>query len=126
MERHLGIAFERYVANYYSNKYNACSADGKEFTLTLPDVRRLLQTKFCAYTGLEMTHQYVGSNNSRYTDLTIDRIDNAKGYIKGNVKAVAKGINELKSIAENPTNDLKLEHLAKMSKNLSKLMKGKK
>ena len=124
INRHTGIAFENYVAKYYFNKVNSCQRDGKEFSLTLPEVRRMLGSKFCAYTGLSMTHQYVGSTESRYADVTIDRIDSTKGYVRGNVKAVARGINELKSIAENPSNDLSLKHLAKMSKSLSKLMGG--
>jgi hypothetical protein len=123
--RHTGIDFENYVAKYYFNKVNSCQQDGKDFTLTLPEVRRMLGQKFCACTGLPLTHQYVGSQNSRYADVTLDRIDNSKGYVKGNVKAVAKGINELKSIAENPTNDLSLKHLANMSKKLAKLIKVK-
>lgn len=125
VNRHTGIDFENYVAKFYSNKVNSCQQDGKVFTLTLPEVRRLLSQKFCAYTKLPLTHQYVGSQNSRYADLTLDRIDNSQGYVRGNVKAVAKGINELKSIAENPSNDLSLKHLANMSKSLTKLLKGK-
>lgn len=122
--RHTGIDFELYVARYYTNKIDSCKQDGKEFSLTLPDVRRLLGQKYCAYTGLPMTHPKVGTTQPRYTDISLDRIDNSKGYVRGNVKAVAKGINELKSIAENPSNDLSLKHLANMSKSLSKLMKG--
>jgi len=123
--RHTGIDFELYVASYYRNKAQSCKDTGKEFNLTLPDVRRLLGQKYCSYTGLPLTHQHVGSTQSRYADLTIDRIDNTRGYVRGNVKAVAKGINELKSIAENPTNDLSLKHLSTMSKRLDKLLKPK-
>ncbi|MGZ8887967.1 MAG: hypothetical protein ACXW1D_00245 [Halobacteriota archaeon] len=123
--RHEGIAFENYVARYYTSKVQNCATEGKEFTLTLPEVRRMLGQKVCSYTGLPLTHSNVGTNSgSRYSDVTLDRIDNSKGYIKGNVKAVAKGINELKSIAENPSNELSLKHLDKMSKSLNKLMKG--
>lgn len=36
------------------------------------------------------------------TDITIDRIDNTKGYVKGNVMAISNRANNLKSIFENP------------------------
>lgn len=126
MNRHTGIAFENYVAKYYTNKVKHCKDENREFTLTLPDVRRLLSQKFCSYTGLPMTHQFVGSIEPRYSDVTIDRIDNTKGYVRGNVKAVAKGINELKSIAECPTNDLSIKHLTNFTRNINKIMKEKK
>lgn len=102
VERHTGIAFETYVAKFYFNKINSCQQENKDFTLTLPEVRRLLAVKRCQYTGMSLTHQYVGSGITRFTDVTLDRIDNRKGYVQGNVKAVAHGINHLKSTFENP------------------------
>lgn len=129
MERFTGIEFEYYVAKFYANKVSHCKQDGKEFALTLPDVRRLLNVKCCQYTGMKLTHQFVGSSITRYTDLTLDRIDNSKGYVKGNVKAVAKGINMLKATFENETHAnsrLDFKTLGKFGKVVSGLLKGTK
>lgn len=126
MNRHTGIDFENYVAKYYFNKHSACQQNGTEFSVTLPEVRRMLSSKFCAYTGMPLTHQYVGAKDTRYTDVTIDRIDNSKGYVKGNVKAVAHGINQLKSLTENTNNAVTINHIKKFGNTVQKLMKGKK
>ena len=96
----------------------------------MPEVRRMLAVKNCQYTGMKLTHQFVGSSITRYTDLTLDRIDNSKGYVKGNVKAVANGVNMLKATFENETHAnsrLTFKTLAKFGKVVSEeLMKASK
>lgn len=65
---------------------------GLEFNLDIKTVRKLLNTKKCYYTG-EPLFLNVGKRNSR----TIDRVDNEKGYVIGNVVACSRWFNEAKN-----------------------------
>jgi hypothetical protein len=70
-----------------------------------------------------------GANRPSYgkaglsTDITIDRIDNTKPYVKGNVMAVSKKMNNLKSIFENPEYGMDFEQAAKVMSKISKRVK---
>ena len=64
---------------------------GIEFDMTLTSIRNLYRAKKCFYTGEIMS---LGGNN--HNSLTFDRVDNTKGYVKGNVVACVKWFNELK------------------------------
>ena len=61
-----------------------------EFNLTDYDVKLLLKRKTCYYTGIEFTT--LGDYHR-----TVDRIDNTKGYVKGNVVACTHIANQLKN-----------------------------
>lgn len=52
-----------------------------EFNLSLKDYKNLLRRKTCPYSGKTLISH--GENHN----MSIDRIDNSKGYIKGNVIA---------------------------------------
>uniref|UniRef100_UPI003F8505AF GcrA family cell cycle regulator n=1 Tax=Candidatus Pelagibacter sp. HIMB1517 TaxID=3413341 RepID=UPI003F8505AF len=55
------------------------------------------QRGLCFYSGIELI-PFVGkkTKESRYTQLSVDRIDNAKGYIPGNVRLVTERINSMR------------------------------
>lgn len=55
----------------------------KEFNLTFLAIKNIYRSKKCYYTGIVLT----GKNRS------IDRIDNSKGYVIGNVVACDKDFN---------------------------------
>jgi hypothetical protein len=61
----------------------------------------------------------------RPTDITIDRIDNTKGYVPGNVMAISRMANNFKSIFENPKYPLDMgtasTALIRMHKRVSKV-----
>ena len=61
---------------------------GIEFGLSFATVKRLLSRKTCYYTGVPFTEA-----NPR----SIDRVDNDKGYVDGNVVACTVAVNQLKS-----------------------------
>jgi repressor of nif and glnA expression len=90
--------FDLYVAKKMSAKAQNARDRGIEFSLSFASMRNLLKAQNCYYTGLKMTKptgtKQVGS------DLTIDRIDASKGYIKGNVVACCYAANQLKSQVE--------------------------
>ena len=65
------------VARKLVNLSNSAKSRGKEFNLNLTSIRNLMKAKHCYYTGVKLT------NSNR----TIDRVDNDKGYVIGNVVA---------------------------------------
>lgn len=64
---------------------------GYEFNLDLKTVRKLLTQKKCYFTGIEFDTTVDGPNSR-----TIDRLDNSKGYVIGNVVACTKWFNGAK------------------------------
>ena len=81
-------------AKFLSLHSNA-KARSKDFDLSIADVRKLLKTKRCAYTGEVLTKAKQSPPNN--SDRTIDRLDSDKGYVKGNVFAVSHYANSLKN-----------------------------
>lgn len=76
----------------------------KEFSLGLLYTHNLMQQTYCAYSGREFTDADPSS---------FERIDNAVGYVEGNVIAVCTSLNELrgsKSLAELEAELLKAEN----------------
>jgi hypothetical protein len=69
------------------------SADsrGIEFNLSLRKVKKLLSTKKCYISGVELNKVQKDDNQ-----LTFDRLDNSKGYIDDNVVACSLRMNRLK------------------------------
>lgn len=96
------------VANKYLALQNSANSRDIEFTLTLSDVRSLLTSKKCFYSGVLLTDK-TDSENQR----TIDRVDNNKGYVKNNVVACAKSLNLLKG-------SLSVENIIMLYKGLKK------
>jgi len=64
---------------------------GIEFGLSLATFRNLLKRKKCPYTGVDLINN--GTNNN----VSIDRIDNSKGYIDSNVIACEITANQIKN-----------------------------
>ena len=66
---------------------------GLEYNITIDDVS---VPEFCPIFGIPITREY--TNRSDNT-LSLDRMDNSKGYIKGNVVVVSWRANRLKNSA---------------------------
>ena len=64
---------------------------GIEFNLSLRKVKKLLSTKKCYISGVELNKVQKDDNQ-----LTFDRLDNSKGYIDDNVVACSLRMNRLK------------------------------
>lgn len=69
------------------------SADSRtiDFCMTFTEVKRLLNTEKCYFTGVVL-NETNGDPNQR----TFDRVDNDKGYVNGNVVACSREFNEIK------------------------------
>ena len=68
---------------------------GLEFNITKEDILPI--PEFCPILGIKL-ERVRGSANalSGYTSPTIDRIDNTKGYVKGNVHVISMRANHIK------------------------------
>jgi len=80
----------------YRNKVNNTKQRGIEFNLSLREFRYLRKAKYCFYTGVEMVKQQ-GKVKVQGNSWTIDRVDDAKDYERGNVVACSAKANSWKN-----------------------------
>ena len=111
---------DKECAERYLKKIEYATSREVEFTLTFAEFKKLMARKKCAYTGISLTFKRPGMN-SLATDKEIDRIDNSKGYIKGNVVTVSHCANKLKSRFENPTSQISFKEMKMFCKSMEKL-----
>ena len=83
---------DEYVARKYLQILNSAKDRGIEFNLSLTSVKNLLKAKKCYYSGYNFDH------TDPEKSLTFDRLDYKKGYVKGNVVACYKAVNDLKNV----------------------------
>lgn len=76
---------------------------GLEFDLSDEDVRLLLETTVCYYTGVTFNE-----GDDPLNIKTFERIDNTKGYVSSNVVAVTLRANRIKNVLLEQDNDLKI------------------
>lgn len=86
--------FELISGSYWTRIQMQAKQRKIEFDLSIEDAWKLyeLQNKRCAYSNVDITFSKMKSGNTA----SLDRIDNSKGYIKGNVHWVHKDINMMK------------------------------
>jgi len=87
----MAINFDEKVARKYLAIKSSAAKRNLEFNLSLTSIRNLLRSKRCAYTKEPLN----SIPNDPY-QLTIDRVDNNKGYVIGNVVACCAYINQKK------------------------------
>ena len=90
----IDIRLEGRIANKWTALQKSAKKRGKEFNLSLSDVRSLMRRKTCAFTGVVLVDTYVGEIPPNLR--TIDRLDNDKGYVRGNVVVCSHYINQAK------------------------------
>lgn len=121
--RFVSVKFETFVADFYKTKSQGAIERGIPWELSIVSLRNLLRATICPYTGIQLTVPVLGVPKS--SDLTIDRIDNTKGYVPGNVQAISRAANNFKSIFENPKYPLDMETaavaLTRISKHVTKV-----
>jgi len=84
-----------YVARKLNAKANNAKDRGIEFNLSFQAMKNLLSASKCYYTGIVLSKPDAGAQKAN--DLTIDRIDCTKGYVRGNVVACSYAANQLKA-----------------------------
>lgn len=104
------------IAKRFIKKEQRARDKGIEFNLNFTSFKNMMSAKKCYYTDIPLTYQT--GNNLKQTDVTIDRVDNRKGYVKGNVVACCHQVNQLKSLLENSNNVMTTKRLKKMADKL--------
>jgi len=103
--------FSHQVATKYLRLYRSAKSRNKDFNLSLKDIGELLKQEKCFYTGVTLTQ------DGKAYQKTIDRVDNTKGYVKGNVVTASHLANQIKnSLFEDPSSSLKcnMQFMAKL------------
>lgn len=100
--------FDEKVCRKFLQIKTSADARGLEFNLNITSIRNLLRSKHCYFTKIELTWE-----PDRVNSLTIDRVDNGKGYIKGNVVACSASFNKIK-------NDLSVKQINQLYQGLKK------
>ena len=79
--------------------FRNCNKREKDFDLTLQDLKDQwdLQKGICPYTNFQLLLFIPKNNHPYHLKASVDRIDNSKGYIKGNIEFISLPINYLKS-----------------------------
>lgn len=90
---------------------------GLEFNLTDANVRKLLNTKVCYYTGVTFNE-----NNDPLNIRTFERVDDTKGYVQGNVVVVTLRANRIKNLLVEQDNELNIgiEQFINMAEQIKK------
>lgn len=78
------------VAKCRAKKYNV------EFNITKEDI---VMPVLCPVLGIPLEFHFGKGQGGQPTSPSLDRIDNSKGYIKGNVQVISLLANQMKSIA---------------------------
>lgn len=89
---------EQISGSYWQRLEKGASLRSHEFTITIEYAWNLFleQNGKCALTGLDLTFQKNYSNHAQNQTASLDRIDQNKGYVIGNVRWVHKDINRMR------------------------------
>lgn len=118
------LEFDKIIAGKYSMKVANAAKRGIEFNLTIAQYRKLFIRKKCAYTGVELTMVADGPLPGNYA--TLERIDNNKGYVMGNVVVISHEANSIKSVFERPDAPINVDVAVKMFAVIGKMKKEQK
>ena len=82
------------IRQRYNLAYDRAKRKGHDFDIDVEYLQELFeqQNGKCAYTKVDLTQ-----SKSKIINMSIDRIDNSKGYTKGNVVWVSSIVNSMKN-----------------------------
>lgn len=95
MEQINDLVLRKRVRNKLKSLKKNAEKRNIEFNLTWQDVLPLLQKNHCELSGAFLTD--FDGTKSRPSDRSIDRIDNNKGYVPGNIIVTCRFVNCLKN-----------------------------
>lgn len=95
----------------------SANSRGLDFNLTDANIRKLLNTKVCYYTGVPFNE-----NNDPLNIRTFERVDDTKGYVQGNVVVVTLRANRIKNLLVEQDNELNIgiEQFINMAEQIKK------
>jgi|ERR1035437_5977471 hypothetical protein len=95
---------------YFNRVKNRANERNQKFDITIEDMGDLLENQnyTCALSGL-----FIQMDGEKHTTASLDKIENSKGYVKGNIQWLHKDINNLKS-------DIKQEKLLELCSSITK------
>lgn len=96
------------IAKKFINKAQSSESRNIPFMLSFAEYKRLMNTRKCYYTGVELTF-----NTGEHNSFTLDRIDASIGYVPGNVVACSHKFNQKKK-------DLTIHDMRQLFKKLKK------
>lgn len=87
----------RFMALFHRIKERHIAKWGRPFSLTINDLKEIWKTQNgrCAISGVQMTW---GRGRFQLTSVSVDRIDNSVGYIKGNIRFICHSVNVFRSV----------------------------
>jgi hypothetical protein len=88
-----------HLARLFIQRVKTAKDRGIEFSLSFTSLKNIYRAKKCYYTGITLTKCGQG-DKTLPTDVTIDRKDPTKGYVKGNVVACSHLANSMKNGVE--------------------------
>lgn len=100
---------KHYESRLYSSAKQRAEKDGIPFNISLEDI---VIPEQCVFLKTPLTRTQ--GKGRVWTNASIDRIDNTKGYIKGNIQIISLKANVMKSLAS-------LEELKQFSKSCLEL-----
>lgn len=105
--RMLGGQIGSLTLDKYNKWKRSAVRRGYEFSVSMEYLNSVYEAQEgkCAYTGLQ---------SNKISDLSIDRIDNSKGYVEGNIQFITNPMNTLKGTHG-------IEYMINMAKNIIKL-----
>lgn len=116
---------DMFAAKRFLKQKQRAKEKGLEFDLTLIEFIRIVGRKYCFYTGKPMIKP-MGEQTESPMTLTLDRIDNSKGYVSGNVVACTRAANALKAVWENPLQELTVEDVQRAAAKTIELINKRK
>jgi hypothetical protein len=93
------VEFSEFVARKYLMLLESADRRQKEFTISLMELYCILKPRRCFYTGEKLVifkQEGIDSNDLPDNYLTLDRVDNSKGYTADNVMVCGKSVNHRK------------------------------
>ena len=99
MHKNQKINEDRYLRKYpekrlWMTAQAHARTSGREFSIGIEDI---IIPEYCPYLGIKLTN--ITGQGRHFTNPSLDRKDNSKGYVPGNVEVISWRANRMKSNA---------------------------